>query len=155
MKYLLRMKNLCALFFLCIGAGMLNQTYAERTVFYASEDELGPMVYPRYLLWAWIVLSFLYFIVPAKKESFSAVWQCLPALGWTTLSIILYILLFNAIGLFCSTFLFMLLFLYILLYRHCWRSVLIAFFTALISWLVFEKMIGMQMPANILTELFN
>lgn len=154
MRYIFTLKNGLALLFLGIGGIMLNETYRERTVFFFSPDELGPMTYPRYLLWGWVILSSLYLIIPRKPFNSDLVVRSLPTLVAATASIIGYIIFFKYCGLLIATFLFLLLFFYILGYRQPIRTVGIAASTAAISWLIFEKVLAIPMPSSILQRMF-
>lgn len=153
MKSVLTLKHLMAAFFLAAGGFLLKETYAERVVFYASPDELGPMTYPRYLLWAWLVLSGLYLVIPRRGFDLSAIRSSLPLLIGSVLSMVLYMVMFKYLGLFASTFVFLIIFFYILNYRRPWRMVLLAASTAFFAWLIFEKLLEVPMPANILGTL--
>lgn len=155
MGYLFTKKNLLAALFLIIGGFLLNETYTERVVFYMAEDELGPMTYPRYLLWGWLVLSGLYLIIPREPFNPEDIKAYLPTLLLMVVTIVSYILLFKYVGLLLSTLLFLLLFFYILNYRDPKKMVTIAVSTAVIVWLVFEKMLAVPMPTSIMQTLFN
>ncbi len=154
MRYIFAKKNLLALIFIAIGVYLLRETYAERVVFFTSPDELGPMTYPRYLLWAWLGLSVLYLIVPRKPFDAEGIKVWLPILTAVIASIAAYILLFKYIGLFISTFCFLLLFFYILNYRDPKRMLVLASATAVVIWVVFEKLLAIPMPGSILGKLF-
>ena len=147
-------KNLVPLVFIAAGLYLLRETYAERVVFYASPDELGPMTYPRYLLWGWLVLSFLYLIFPKKQGDAAGIRASLPMLSWAAASMGAYYLLFRYGGLFESTFLFLLMFFYILHYRDPKKMLAISFSTAFIVWLVFQKLLVVPMPVGIIERLF-
>ena len=154
MQYIFAKKNLLALIFIAIGVYLLRETYAERVVFFTSPDELGPMTYPRYLLWGWLGLSVLYLIVPRKPFDAEGIKIWLPILTAVIASIAAYIFLFKTIGLFISTFCFLLLFFYILNYRDPKRMLVLASATAVIIWVVFEKLLAIPMPGSILGKLF-
>lgn len=148
MKSVFTPKNFAALVFILAGGFLLRQTYAERVVFYVSQDELGPMTYPRYLLWAWMVLSVLYLVIPRKPFDLSAVKAGFPTLAGSALAMVLYMVLFKYGGLFLSTFIFLVVFFYILNYRHPGRMILLASATALSAWLIFEKLLEVPMPPS-------
>ena len=147
-------KNLLALVFIAVGSYLLKETYAERVVFYVSSDELGPMTYPRYLLWAWLGLSGLYLMVPRKPFDASEIKACLPLLASVVATIIAYMVLFKSAGLFLSTLLFLMLFFYVLNYRDPKRMLLISASSAVIVWIVFVKFLAVPMPAGIWGALF-
>ena len=153
MKSVFTLKHLTAVIFLGIGGFLLKETYAERVVFYTSADELGPMTYPRYLLWAWITLSGLYLIIPRKAFDLASITSSLPLLTGSVLSMVFYILMFKYLGLFISTFIFLIVFFYILNYRRPRRMFLLALSTAFFSWLIFEKLLEVPMPTNLLSTL--
>lgn len=146
-------KVILAACFLIIGCVLLRETYAERVVYFTSPDELGPMVYPRYLLWGWILLSAFYLLFPQQKNSLSDIRRALPMLGAVACCIAFYIMLFGLLGLLIATFIFMLVFLYVLKYRDPKRVFIIAGATALLTWCIFEKFLGIPMPTNVLTEM--
>ena len=154
MKYILTKKNLLALVFIAIGGLLLKETYAERVVFFISPDELGPMTYPRYLLWGWLGLSVLYLIIPRRPVDKEDIKDWLPILSAVAASITAYILLFKYIGLLLSTFFFLLLFFYILNYRDPKRMLAISSATAAVIWVVFEKLLAVPMPSSGLEKLF-
>jgi uncharacterized membrane protein len=149
MQYIFNKKNLLALIFIAIGVILLKETYAERVVFYISADELGPMTYPRYLLWGWIGLSVAYLLFPQKPFDASEIKSCLPILAVAITTIIVYMFLFKYAGLFVSTLLFLLLFFYILDYRDPKRMILISMSCSAIVWIVFEKLLAVPMPTGI------
>ncbi|MCG8617536.1 MAG: tripartite tricarboxylate transporter TctB family protein [Desulfobacterales bacterium] len=153
MKYMLNIKNGIAVLFLAAGAYLLNETYVEREIFYFSADELGPMTYPRYLLWAWMGLSALYLILPREPADLSNIKASLPLLAGGTLAIIIYIVLFKTLGLPISTFLFLMIFFYILRYRNPLKMVGLSITCAVAVWVIFEKLLGVPMPGGILTGL--
>ena len=154
MRYIFTLKNLLALFFMTAGSIFLHETYKERTVFFFSPEELGPMTYPRYLLWGWVGLSFLYLVIPRKPIDLKEIKESFPTLTAALLAIIFYIVLFKYVGLIVSTFLFLILFFYVLHYRHMSKMVLIAISTALLSWLIFVKFLGVPMPSGVFNGLF-
>ena len=153
MKFIFTLKNLLAGIFMVAGGLLLQQTYAERVVFFTSSDELGPMTYPRYLLWAWMILSAFYLVIPRRAFNAEIIRSSLPLLTGSVLSIILYMVLFKYLGLFISTFTFLLIFFYILNYRNPGRMVLLASVTAFSVWIIFEKLLEVPMPSNILGSL--
>lgn len=153
MRYIFTLKNGLALLFLTIGGFLLKETYRERTVFFFSPDELGPMTYPRYLLWGWVVLSFLYLIIPRRSFDTKQISESIPLLFAVAIAIGIYIVLFKYLGLFISTLLFLIGFFFILGYRHPGKMFSIAFVTATISWLIFEKILAIPMPTSILQTL--
>jgi hypothetical protein len=154
MRYIFAKKNLLALIFIAIGVYLLRETYAERVVFFTSPDELGPMTYPRYLLWGWLGLSVLYLVIPRKPFDAEGIKDWLPILTVVIASIAAYIFLFKTIGLFLSTFCFLLLFFYILNYRDPKRMLVLASTTAVVIWVIFEKLLAIPMPGSILGKLF-
>lgn len=154
MHYIFTKKNILALIFIVIGGILLKETYAERVVFYASPDELGPMTYPRYLLWGWLGLSVLYLIFPRKPIDAERIKEWLPSIAAVIASITVYILLFKYIGLLLSTFCFLLLFFYILKYRDPKRVLALACATSVTIWVIFEKLLAIPMPSNVLEKLF-
>ena len=154
MQYIFTKKNLLALIFIAIGGLLLRETYAERVVFYTSPDELGPMTYPRYLLWGWLSLSVLYLIFPRKPFYAEGIKDWFPILAIVIASIAAYIFLFKYVGIFLSTFCFLLLFFYILNYRDPKRMLVLASATAVLIWFIFEKLLAIPMPGSILGKLF-
>nr|WP_319492179.1 tripartite tricarboxylate transporter TctB family protein [uncultured Desulfobacter sp.] len=106
MKSIVTPKNFVALFFILAGGFLLKETYAERVVFYVSSDELGPMTYPRYLLWAWVVLSVFYLVIPRKPFDLSSIKASFKVLAGSALAMVLYMVMFKYLGLIASTFFF-------------------------------------------------
>ena len=57
-------RRLLGLLFLLSGAILLRETYTFEGGFLAEEGAMGPMSYPRFLLFAWLGASALYFCFP-------------------------------------------------------------------------------------------
>ena len=154
MRNILTLKNLLALIFVAAGTIFLYDSYKPRSVFYFSPDEMGPMTYPRYLLWGWVGLSTLYLLIPRQPVDLQEIRDSFPALTATVITIVIYMVLLKYVGLFLSTFLFLILFLYSLHYRTIRKMVPIALATALTCWIIFEKLLGVSMPPGVFKGFF-
>ncbi len=146
-------KTCTGLLFLICGVILLHSSYAARGVTFAAPDELGPMVYPRALLYFWVALSAIYLVLPQKPFAAAELQKSLPGLCLVAGVIAAYIFLFGVMGLFGSTVAFLLGFFWVMGYREWRRGIPIAMLLGVITWLVFEKVLGVIMPPNLLMEL--
>ena len=140
---LLSGRTALGLLFLGIGALLLRETYAVDVGAFAVPGEMGTMTYPRILLFGWIGLSILYLLNPGK-----------PGVSKVVASIAVYIILFATVGLPLGTFLFLLLFFYLMRYRDIRRMLPFALLGAGLTWLVFEKILGVVVPQPFWVGLF-
>jgi hypothetical protein len=139
-------KTLLGMIFLVVGLVLLRITYLDRPMFFTDPHELGPLTYPRYLLYGWIAASALYLVAPAKSKDWANLRRSLPGLAVVTGTIALYILMFEWLGLVASTFLFLVVFFQVMGYRDLRRGLPIAAIGAALTWLVFEEILGVPMP---------
>lgn len=152
MKTWINGKTVLGIIFLVVGLVLLRATYLDRPAFFTDPNELGPLTYPRYLLFGWIAASALYLVAPVKPRDWSNLRRSLPGLAVVTASIALYILMFEWLGLVASTFLFLVLFFQVMGYRDLRRGLPIAAFCAVLAWLVFEKLLEVPMPQAFWTD---
>ncbi len=140
-------KTLLAALFIALGVIMLQAANAPRNLLFINPDEMDAMVYPKVLLYIWLAGSALYAVLPSQDQpDWSGVRRCATGLLSTALAIAAYIFLFSRLGLAVSTFAFLLIFFWILGYRNPRKALPIALVLALLSWLVFEKFLGVTMP---------
>ena len=145
---LLSGRTALGLLFLGIGALLLRETYAVDVGAFAVPGEMGTMTYPRILLFGWIGrLNLCLFNAPDLRA-------CLPGVSKVVASIAVYIILFATVGLPLGTFLFLLLFFYLMRYRDIRRMIPFALLGAGLTWLVFEKILGVVVPQPFWVGLF-
>lgn len=158
MDYFLNKKNIGALFFLIVGGFLLRTSYAERAVFFMEEGQMSPMLYPRILLWAWLILSIIYLLMPSpeqlqsSKDTFK---KALPKLSLVLASIIIYAVMFTYVGLLVSTALFLCIFFYIMGFNNFKKSIPLALIIGVATWLIFEKLLQVTMPSNFVADAIN
>ena len=143
---LLSGRTALGLLFLGIGALLLRETYAVDVGAFAVPGEMGTMTYPRILLFGWIGLSILYLLNPGKPFNAHDLRASLPGVSKVVASIAVYIILFATVGLPLGTFLFLLLFFSLMRYRDIRRMIPFALLGAGLTWLVFEKILGVVVP---------
>ena len=132
-------------------------TPTHRTRIYTSKDEktarkafLGQGI----LLFGWIGLSILYLLNPGKPFNAHDLRASLPGVSKVVASIAVYIILFATVGLPLGTFLFLLLFFSLMRYRDIRRMLPFALLGAGLTWLVFEKILGVVVPQPFWLGLF-
>ena len=133
---LLSGRTALGLLFLGIGALLLRETYAVDVGAFAVPGEMGTMTYPR---------------KPFNAHDLRA---SLPGVSKVVASIAIYIILFATVGLPLGTFLFLLLFFYLMRYRDIRRMIPFALLGAGLTWLVFEKILGVVVPQPFWVGLF-
>ena len=106
------------------------------------------------LLFGWIGLSILYLLNPGKPFNAHDLRASLPGVSKVVASIAVYIILFATVGLPLGTFLFLLLFFYLMRYRDIRRMIPFALLGAGLTWLVFEKILGVVVPQPFWVGLF-
>lgn len=151
---LLSGRTALGLLFLGIGALLLRETYVVDASAFAVPGEMGTMTYPRILLFGWIILSFLYLFNPGKPFNSRELRASLPGVSKVVASIAVYIILFATVGLPLGTFLFLLLFFYLMRYRDIRRMIPFALIGAGLTWLVFQKVLGVVVPQPFWIGLF-
>jgi hypothetical protein len=145
---LLSGRTALGLLFLGIGALLLRETYAVDVGAFAVPGEMGTMTYPR------ILLSILYLLNPGKPFNAHDLRASLPGVSKVVASIAVYIILFATVGLPLGTFLFLLLFFSLMRYRDIRRMLPFALLGAGLTWLVFEKILGVVVPQPFWVGLF-
>jgi hypothetical protein len=152
MTNVLTSRRLLGLLFLISGAILLRETYTFEGGFMAEEGAMGPMSYPRFLLFGWLVASLLYFIFPGRNDA-EDMSQSRMALLRSAVIITAYVLLFQYIGLLESTIIFLLAFFFAEGYRNYKLAIPIALASSFLFWFVFEKLLAVPMPGGILSAL--
>ncbi len=139
------------------GGIMLRAAMEPRVMLFADEGGMDIMTYPKVLLYILLAATVLYVLKPDPDEAdcdWRSLLPCWPALLGAVASFGIYAFAFEYLGLAFSTLLFMLVFFYVMHYRD-WRKALpIAVAGALITWLVFEKLLGVAMPRGIWLDWF-
>jgi hypothetical protein len=148
MAHLLTAKKLLAAAFIMIGVVMLRVTYTAEKGFLADSVGMGPMTYPRYLLFGWLAASALYFIFPDTRETENIKESIRPVLIAAGM-IAGYVVMFFYLGLFMSTSIFLLAFFYVEGYRDLKVGIFTALLGAFVFWFVFEKQLQVPMPEGI------
>ena len=85
---------------------------------------------------------------------FEPIFECLCSTESTGDSYAVYIILFATVGLPLGTFLFLLLFFSLMRYRDIRRMIPFALLGAGLTWLVFEKILGVVVPQPFWVGLF-
>ena len=98
--------------------------------------------------------SILYLLNPGKPFNAHDLRASLPGVSKVVASIAVYIILFATVGLPLGTFLFLLLFFYLMRYRDIRRMLPFALLGAGLTWLVFEKILGVVVPQPFWLGLF-
>lgn len=134
------------LFFLTLGLLLLYESYTAELSLFSIPGEMPTMLYPRALLFGWLALSCLYILNPEKPFNAQELRASIPGVSKVVASIALYIILFDNIGLLLATFIFLLTFFYIMQYRNIYRTVPYALLGGVLTWFVFEKVLGAVLP---------
>ena len=129
---LLSGRTALGLLFLGIGALLLRETYAVDVGAFAVPGEINP----------------------GKPFNAHDLRASLPGVSKVVASIAIYIILFATVGLPLGTFLFLLLFFYLMRYRDIRRMIPFALLGAGLTWLVFEKILGVVVPQPFWVGLF-
>lgn len=150
---LLSGRTALGLLFLGIGALLLRETYAVDVGAFAVPGEMGTMTYPRILLFGWIGLSILYLLNPGKPFNAHDLRASLPGVSKVVASIAVYIILFATVG-FPRDVPLPAPFFYLMRYRDIRRMIPFALLGAGLTWLVFEKILGVVVPQPFWVGLF-
>jgi hypothetical protein len=145
-------KRLVGLLFLISGGILLRETFTFQGGFMMDEGAMGPMSYPRYLLYGWLAASLLYFLFPGKDKA-ENISQSRKALLVAAVAITAYVFLFQYVGFLEATIIFLLAFFYAEGYRNYKLAVPIALGSSLLFWFVFEKLLAVPMPGGFLSAL--
>ncbi len=143
-----------ALFFIVAGIILLKATFVERGVLFAVDEGLDPMLYPRCLLAGWLASAVLYLVMPQARFDSDALKKSLRGLISVITVVAVYIFLFSWFGVVLSTFVFMLLFALVMGRRKPLPNIIQACLFTFITWLVFEVLLNVTMPDNIIMETF-
>ncbi len=139
--------------FLIIGLVLLKAAYEPHEMLFADPNALHIMTYPKILIYIWLGASLLFLFGKKEHYDWADFRRSLPQLCRALLCIGLYAFAFDYLGLFASTLLFLLLFFWIMNYRNRW-TVPVALACALITWVCFEKLLGIPMPRPFFLDLF-
>lgn len=135
------------LVFLGIGVLLLRETQSVELSAFADASEMGTMTYPRFLIWGWLAVSAVYLVTTGSQLNTTELRESLPGLLKCVAAIAFYIWSFGILGLFVSTFCFLAIFFYIMDYRKPMRLLPFSILGAALAWLVFEKVLGVVLPA--------
>jgi hypothetical protein len=150
MRKLYNGHRLTALVFLVVGMVFLKASRSFEPGFADDSLAMGPMAYPIWLIYGWILMSLLYFITARPDLNFIDISKSKTALLRAVLIIGCYFFIFPWLGLFASSFVFFVIFLLVEGYRNYKRVIPIAFFSAFLFWLVFEQLLKISMPRGVL-----
>lgn len=151
MSYFLNKKNLLALLFIGLGLFLFLNSKGDQGILYkAVTDEIDPMDFPRLLLKFWIGLSVLYFFFPAKPFDASGLKENAKPIILSVSCLMFYVFIFPYLGIFTSSFLFLVSFYYIHKYNKAKKTFPIAFATAFIIWVAFVKILAIPLPVDLI-----
>ena len=140
-------------FFLIIGLVLLKVAYEPHEMLFADPNALHIMTYPKILIYIWIIASLFYAF--GKKDCYT--WDDFKKTKFQLLKVLIcigvYAFAFEYLGLFISTVLFLLLFFWVMNYRNK-LTVPIALLCAAVTWVCFEKLLGIPMPRPFFLDLF-
>ena len=146
-------RKILGILFILTGALLLRETYTFEGGFMSNASAMGPMTYPRYLLFGWTGASVFFFILPGRKGNPESIQKSKKSLLMAMVLISAYVFMFQHIGLLESTILFLLAFFHAEGYRNLKLSIPIALVSSLAFWYIFEKILSVPMPAGILSAL--
>ena len=138
--------------FLLIGLCLLKVAMEPHEMLFADPNAMHIMTYPKILIFIWIGASILYLIGPKDDQDWDDFKKARSQLGKVLLCIIVYVFTFEYIGLFGSTLLFLLIFFWVMGYRNK-LTIPVAIILALLTWLSFEKLLGIPMPRPFFLDL--
>jgi ABC-type multidrug transport system fused ATPase/permease subunit len=142
--------RITALIFLIVGIIFLADAYTFKPDFLDPSLKLGPMDYPLWLIYGWIVLSFVFFIFDKSKFDISEISKSKIALSRAILITAFYFFLFPYLGLFVSSLLFFIAFLISEGYRNYKIGISVAIMSSFLFTYVFEHLLKISMPRGIL-----
>ncbi len=138
--------------FLALGLLLLKVAYEPHDMLFADPNALHIMTYPKILLYIWIIGSVFYAF--GKKDCYT--WADFKKSKFQLLKVLLciafYAIAFEYLGLFISTLLFLLIFFWVMNYRNK-LTVPVALLCAAITWVCFEKLLGIPMPRPFFLDL--
>lgn len=119
--------------------------------FYAATFKYQPKIvaFPRFLLWAFLVLSVLLFILPRQTSGYSFKELFPKEKIIASLLLIVYIFAFPKLGYFVTTFIFAVLYMWIF-YKKDWKKyVLVAAVYITIIYFLFQKWLYVWFPKGL------
>lgn len=147
-------KRVLAVVFIIAGTVMLRATYTAETGFLAYSVGMGPMTYPRYLLFGWLSASVLYFILRGTDGEGESIRESLKAVSIAVLVIAAYVVMFCFLGFLLSTAVFLVVFFYAEGYRNLKVGLPTAISSSVLFWFIFERILEVPMPDGVLPYLF-
>lgn len=130
--------------FLILGGICLYEAYTAKIIF--STDALGAMDYPKVLLFAWLVLSVTYIVIPRPRLDPKELMVAAPVLLRTVVNAIIFVILLPRIGFICSSFLFISVLFYHLGDRDYRKIGLISMVSVIGLWVIFEFVLRTPLP---------
>lgn len=150
MKTLMNGHRVTAFAFLITGVIFLRSALLFEPGFADESLSMGPMAYPTWLIYGWILMSALYFVTAKPDPESVDISKSKFALLRAVIIIAGYFYLFQWLGLFASSFVFFSIFLLVEGYRNYKRLIPIALSSSFLFWVVFEKLLKIPMPRGIL-----
>ncbi len=147
-------KRVLAAVFIISGTIMLRATYTAETGFLAYSVGMGPMTYPRYLLFGWLSSSVLYFILRGTDREVESIVESRRSVSIAAFIIVAYVVMFYFLGFLLSTAIFLVVFFYAEGYRNLKVGLPTAIVSSALFWFVFEKVLQVPMPDGILSYMF-
>ena len=143
---LLNHGRILALVFILLGGGCLYYSYIDEILI--VDGALEPMDYPRALLFIWIFLSTLLLLVSTGKKRFDAslLKRSLPRIAQTVIGTVIFIALLDVAGFICSAIPYIFSFFHIHGHGEYRKNLAISVFSAVVFWLIFEKVLVMNLP---------
>lgn len=151
MTYLLTGRRVLAIILILVGAAMLRETYTAQSGFLADSIGMGPMTYPRYLLFGWLACSVLFFILPEHENGFESISKSYKAIIRATSLIVAYVIMFQYLGLLLSSIFFLIAFFIAEGYRNVKLGIVVAISFSFVFWFTFEKILKVSMPEGFIS----
>lgn len=130
--------------FLVFGTVCLYEAYTAEIIF--SFDALGPMDYPKVLLYAWLVLTIAYIVIPRESFDPAELIVAAPVLLKTIGNAVIFVLLLPRIGFICSSVIFVSILFYHLGDRNYLKIGGISIISVLSLWVIFEFVLRTPLP---------
>ena len=138
--------------FLLIGLCLLKVAMEPHEMLFADPNAMHIMTYPKILISIWIGASVLYIVGHKDEYDWYDFKKARVQLAKVLVCIVAYIFTFDYLGLFGSTLLFLLIFFWVMGYRNK-LTIPVAVILALLTWLSFEKLLGIPMPRPFFLDL--
>ncbi|HJD96874.1 tripartite tricarboxylate transporter TctB family protein [Mailhella massiliensis] len=138
--------------FLLIGLCLLKVAMEPHEMLFADPNAMHIMTYPKILISIWIGASVFYIVGQKDEYDWYDFKKARVQLLKVLLCIVVYIFAFDYAGLFGSTLLFLLIFFWVMGYRNK-LTIPAAVALALLTWLSFEKLLGIPMPRPFFLDL--